>query len=209
MEEIEPNDDEDNDDAADNDDDGDDDDDDDDDAFTFAPSWKPSHNQISLLSKTGSETEEGVYKWQNGSKFMDLSNLWSLVYLWSPGLRWSTSALPPPRPSLEVPEKVQKILKFSSSLISSSWCWWWWWWRIPGCLSLSTPPSPAAPPVLVFAIPRRVAHCLQGEEEEEQEEQEEEKVEVDNDDGHGSSGVSNEVLSFWPKKLIALNCFSF
>ena len=88
MEEIEPNDDEDNDDAADNDDDGDDDDDDDDDdAFTFAPSWKPSHNQISLLSKTGSETEEGVYKWQNGSKFMDLSNFWSLVYWWSPGLR--------------------------------------------------------------------------------------------------------------------------
>ena len=48
--------------------------------------------------------------------------------------------------------------------------------------------------MLVFAIPRRVAHCLQGEEQEEEEE--EEKVEVDNDDGHGSSGVSNEVLSF-------------
>ena len=45
--------------------------------------------------------------------------------------------------------------------------------------------------MLVFAIPRRVAHCLQSDEEEEQE-----KVEVDNDDGHGSSGVSNEVLSF-------------
>ena len=68
MEEIEPNDDEDNDDAADNDDDGDDDDDDDDDALTFAPSWKPFHNQISLLSRTGSGTEEEVYKWQNGSK---------------------------------------------------------------------------------------------------------------------------------------------